>query len=86
MEMEIDFLISILNNSPFRFQIKEIAPEKSLPDTDRFWKHDIKVAREYNRRNTTVGSSGDMAHTVLSEWAVCFRHTPSLLIYLHVPH
>lgn len=54
----------------FVFQIKEIAPEKSLPDTDRFWKHDIKVAREYNRRNTTVGSTGDMAQTVLSEWAV----------------
>ncbi|XP_022704303.1 uncharacterized protein LOC111269159 [Varroa jacobsoni] len=74
----VNILCIIVAGSLF-LKIKEIAPEKSLPDTDRFWKHDIKVAREYNRRNTTVGSSGDMAHTVLSEWATVAGIDPKMM-------
>ncbi|OQR69318.1 laminin subunit beta-2-like [Tropilaelaps mercedesae] len=74
----VNILCIIIAGSLF-LKIKEIAPEKSLPDTDRFWKHDIKVAREYNRRNTTVGSAGDMAQTVLSEWATVAGIDPRVM-------
>lgn len=30
-------------------QIKEVAPHSSIKDTKRFWQHDIRVARDYNR-------------------------------------
>ncbi|XP_018496808.1 uncharacterized protein LOC108864879 [Galendromus occidentalis] len=74
----VNIMCIIIAGSLF-LKIKEVAPEKSLPDTERFWKHDIRVAREYNRRNTTFGSSGDMAQTVLSEWATVAGIDPKLM-------
>ncbi|CAN8001647.1 unnamed protein product [Ixodes hexagonus] len=47
--------------------IKEIAPAASLQGTRRFWKHDIKVARDYNK--TLGGAAGtDMGKKLLEEW------------------
>ncbi|CAN7975450.1 unnamed protein product, partial [Ixodes persulcatus] len=43
--------------------IKEIAPAASLRGTRRFWKYDIKVARDYNK---TLGE--DMGKEFLKEW------------------
>lgn len=74
----VNILCIIIAGSLF-LKIKEIAPERSLPDTDRFWKHDIKVARDYNRRKSTIGDTGDMAQTVLSEWASVAGIDPKLM-------
>ena len=30
------------------FQVKEVAP-RNPKDEEQFWKHDIKIARDYNR-------------------------------------
>ncbi|KAL1420490.1 hypothetical protein MTO96_024308 [Rhipicephalus appendiculatus] len=48
-------------------KIKEIAPAKSLQGTRRFWKHDIKVARDYNK---TLGgaAASNMGKKLLEEW------------------
>lgn len=48
-------------------KIKEIAPAKSLQGTKRFWKYDIKVARDYNK---TVGgaAASNMGKKLLEEW------------------
>lgn len=48
-------------------KIKEIAPAKSLQGTRRFWKHDIKVARGYNK---TLGgaAASSMGKKLLEEW------------------
>lgn len=49
-------------------KIKEVAPATSLPGTRRFWKHDIKVARDYNK--TLGGSSArTMGKKLLEEWS-----------------
>ncbi|XP_049513794.1 uncharacterized protein LOC119466483 isoform X2 [Dermacentor silvarum] len=55
--------------------IKEIAPESSMPRTQRFWKHDIKVARDYNR---TLHES-DLGQEFLQEWAKVSGVDPKLM-------
>ncbi|XP_075525722.1 uncharacterized protein LOC142557634 isoform X2 [Dermacentor variabilis] len=47
-------------------KIKEIAPSKSLQGTRRFWKHDIKVARDYNK--TLGGAAASNMGKLLEEW------------------
>ncbi|KAH8031949.1 hypothetical protein HPB51_022147 [Rhipicephalus microplus] len=56
--------------------IKEIAPESSMPRTQRFWKHDIKVARDYNR---TLHESNDLGQEFLQEWAKVSGVDPKLM-------
>ncbi|XP_065303365.2 uncharacterized protein [Dermacentor albipictus] len=47
-------------------KIKEIAPSKSLQGTRRFWKHDIRVARDYNK--TLGGAAASNMGKLLEEW------------------
>lgn len=47
-------------------KIKEIAPAKSLQGTKRFWKHDIKVARDYNK--TLGGAAASNMGKLIEEW------------------
>ncbi|KAK8771143.1 hypothetical protein V5799_025612 [Amblyomma americanum] len=58
-------ILCIIIAGTLLLKIKEIAPESSMPRTQRFWKHDIKVARDYNR---TLHES-DLGQEFLQEWA-----------------
>ena len=53
----------------FCSKIKEVSPvdEKSSP-TSRFWKEDIKIAREYNK--TIRERKRSLHQDLLVEWAV----------------
>ncbi|XP_064486468.1 uncharacterized protein LOC135398867 [Ornithodoros turicata] len=61
----VNILCIIIAGTVF-LKIKEIAPEASMPRTHRFWKNDIKVARDYNR---TFNDDDDLGHRFLEEWA-----------------
>lgn len=71
----VNILCIIIAGTIF-LKIKEIAPEASMPRTQRFWKHDIKVARDYNR---TVHDANDLGHEFLQEWADLTGVDPKLL-------
>ncbi|KAK8773685.1 hypothetical protein V5799_011784 [Amblyomma americanum] len=69
----ISFCLTVINilciilSGILVLKIKEIAPAKSLQGTKRFWKYDIKVARDYNK---TVGGAqaSSMGKKLLEEW------------------
>lgn len=60
-------ILCIILSGTLVLKIKEIAPASSLQGTRRFWKHDIKVARDYNK---TLGgdTARDMGKKLLEEW------------------
>ncbi|XP_064486516.1 uncharacterized protein LOC135398901 isoform X2 [Ornithodoros turicata] len=57
-------IICIIIAGTVVLKIKEVAPAASLPSTRRFWKHDIKVARDYNK-----SLDGITGMRLLEEWA-----------------
>ncbi|GBO30052.1 hypothetical protein AVEN_40447-1 [Araneus ventricosus] len=59
-------------------QIKEVAPNTTEPAVSRFWKHDVKVARDYNK---TLGENEgeDLGKQFLEEWANLNGIDPSTL-------
>ncbi|CAG2118979.1 unnamed protein product, partial [Medioppia subpectinata] len=51
-------------------KIKEIVPlEKMAPGTQRFFKHDLKIARKYNRKSMATGNNDPIGQQILEEWA-----------------
>ncbi|XP_067124254.1 uncharacterized protein [Centruroides vittatus] len=49
-------------------KIKEVAPKTAAPQTSRFWKEDLKIARDYNK--TISKSEGrELGKEFLDEWA-----------------
>ncbi|XP_067124246.1 uncharacterized protein [Centruroides vittatus] len=70
----LSFMLTVVNiacilvSAYVVLKIKEVAPHTSIPKTSRFWKHDIKVARDYNR---TFGNNEgeEMGKQFLQEWA-----------------
>ncbi|XP_055933379.1 uncharacterized protein LOC129963216 isoform X2 [Argiope bruennichi] len=70
----ISFLLTILNiiciiiAALIILKIKEVAPNTTEPAVSRFWKHDVKVARDYNK---TLGENEgeDLGKQFLEEWA-----------------
>lgn len=69
-------ILCIIIAGTLLLKIKEIAPESSMPRTQRFWKHDIKVARDYNR---TLHESNDLGQEFLQEWAKVSGVDPKLM-------
>ncbi|GBO30158.1 hypothetical protein AVEN_218945-1 [Araneus ventricosus] len=59
-------------------KIKEVAPNTTEPAVSRFWKHDVKVARDYNK---TLGENEgeDLGKQFLEEWANLNGIDPSTL-------
>ncbi|GIY96751.1 uncharacterized protein CEXT_450201 [Caerostris extrusa] len=57
---------------------KEVAPNTTEPAISRFWKHDVKVARDYNK---TLGENEgeDLGKQFLEEWANLNGIDPSTL-------
>ncbi|GFS80926.1 uncharacterized protein NPIL_62451 [Nephila pilipes] len=70
----ISFLLTILNiiciiiAALIILKVKEVAPNTTEPAVSRFWKHDVKVARDYNK---TLGENEgeDLGKQFLEEWA-----------------
>ncbi|CAG2162246.1 unnamed protein product [Oppiella nova] len=51
-------------------KIKEIVPlDKMAPGTQRFFKHDMRIARKYNRKSMAVGKDDPIGQQILEEWA-----------------
>lgn len=49
-------------------KVKEVAPKTAAPQTSRFWKEDLKIARDYNK--TFSRSEGrELGKEFLEEWA-----------------
>lgn len=71
----VNILCIIVAGTVF-LKIKEIAPEASMPRTQRFWKHDIPLAREYNR---TFHEGNDLGQNFLKEWADISGMDPKML-------
>ncbi|CAL1277622.1 unnamed protein product [Larinioides sclopetarius] len=80
----ISFLLTILNiiciiiSALIILKIKEVAPNTTEPAVSRFWKHDVKVARDYNK---TLGENEgeDLGKQFLEEWANLNGIDPSTL-------
>ncbi|KAG8187303.1 hypothetical protein JTE90_011674 [Oedothorax gibbosus] len=70
----ISFLLTIVNiiciviSALIILKVKEVAPNTTEPAVSRFWKHDVKVARDYNK---TLGENEgeDLGKQFLEEWA-----------------
>ncbi|XP_042897542.1 uncharacterized protein [Parasteatoda tepidariorum] len=70
----VSFLLTILNiiciviAALIILKIKEVAPNTADQAVSRFWKHDVKVARDYNK---TLGENEgeDLGKQFLQEWA-----------------
>lgn len=69
-------ILCIIIAGTLLLKIKEIAPESSMPRTQRFWKHDIKIARDYNR---TIHETNDLGQEFLQEWAKVSGVDPKLM-------
>lgn len=80
----ISFLLTILNiiciiiSALIILKVKEVAPNTTEPAVSRFWKHDVKVARDYNK---TLGENEgeDLGKQFLEEWANLNGIDPSTL-------
>jgi len=68
-------------------QIKEVTPITALSSPlGRFWKEDIKIARDFSREDDRAGSS--LGENFLRQWAVSiFKSSlshPETLVTIHL--
>ncbi|RWS20558.1 hypothetical protein B4U80_04661, partial [Leptotrombidium deliense] len=54
-------------------KLKEIVPLGRMEANRKFFKEDIKIAREYNRKSNAAVNQQDLGNQILGEWAVSNR-------------
>ncbi|GIY06004.1 uncharacterized protein CDAR_253032 [Caerostris darwini] len=60
-------------------KIKEVAPRASVAKTSRFWKEDIKIARDYNA-TMPAAEAEELGKQFLAEWATLNGLEPEALL------
>ncbi|XP_042897539.1 uncharacterized protein [Parasteatoda tepidariorum] len=60
-------------------KIKEVAPRTSIARTSRFWKEDIKIARDYNT-SMPASEADELGKQFLAEWATLNGLEPDALL------
>ncbi|GAB6028925.1 hypothetical protein CHUAL_004721 [Chamberlinius hualienensis] len=60
-------IASIIIMAIIVFKIKEVAPPSSMPETSRFWREDIKIARDHNR-TIHKHDTQDLGQQFQKEW------------------
>ncbi|KFM82931.1 hypothetical protein X975_27020, partial [Stegodyphus mimosarum] len=60
-------------------KIKEVAPRLSMSKTSRFWKEDIKIARDYNT-SMPASEADELGKQFLAEWATLNGLEPDALL------
>ncbi|KAG8187350.1 hypothetical protein JTE90_011712 [Oedothorax gibbosus] len=60
-------------------KIKEVAPRTSMAKTSRFWKEDIRIARDYNT-TMPAAESDELGEQFLAEWATLNGLEPEAIL------
>ncbi|KAF8782819.1 hypothetical protein HNY73_013055 [Argiope bruennichi] len=72
-------IVCIFLSAMVVLKIKEVAPRTSVAKTSRFWKEDIKIARDYNS-TMPAAEADELGKQFLAEWATLNGLEPDALL------
>ncbi|CAL1273559.1 unnamed protein product [Larinioides sclopetarius] len=72
-------IVCIFLSAMVVLKIKEVAPRTSVAKTSRFWKEDIKIARDYNT-TMPAAEADELGKQFLAEWATLNGLEPDALL------